>query len=416
MTIEAKFKYRDSSGGIKEGSMSLDDYRLAAQHNMRASAIVNARHSDADPQFGSAFEQGCRYFGIYPRGNVQYGVMPTTLREMLDGSCYTKSGGVSLAGGSIVSPKTPVGNSTPATRVFFPEVVMAFMQENLDADFGTEEAGLNSMFAMNQSITSEVFTEPKIDTSAPQDQDMAPIGQNQLPANMVSISASQTSKALGAISIGLQISDQAQRDATLDLVAIVLREQSMGQRKRQLWRDLNRIITGNADAGESAMATTGFKATYDSSAAVNTITHDGYLKMLWDPDRIYNWNKMFGPLESYLAIERRAGRPKAFDPVTTGTNTGDAGSYGIDPGNPRLINYAASQPDYLVVPNGVVPANQLVMLDSEYALAKVTNVAANYSAVEQMVLQRTTMMRFDMSYFIYRLRESAIKVIDFSNP
>jgi len=33
-----------------------------------------------------------------------------------------------------------------------------------------------------------------------------------------------------------------------------------------------------------------------------------------------------------------------------------------------------------------------------------------------MVLQRTTMMRFDMSYFIYRLRESAIKVIDFSNP
>lgn len=61
----ANFKYRDSSGNIKEGTLSLEDYRIAADHNMRTSAVVNSRHSDADPQFGSAFEQGAKYLGIF---------------------------------------------------------------------------------------------------------------------------------------------------------------------------------------------------------------------------------------------------------------------------------------------------------------------------------------------------------------
>ena len=415
----AKFKYRDSSGGIKEGFFTLEDYQLASQKNMRAAAVVNARHSDADPQFGSAFEQGCRYLGIFPKGDVQYGIMPTTVREMLDGSCSQKLAGVQLAGGSIVSPQAPIGNSTPASRVFFPEVVMAFMQENLSSEFGTEESAFASMFALNQSITSEVFTQPMINTSAPGAQDMAPIGQNQLPANMVSITASQTSQAMGAISIGLQISDQAARDATLDLITIILNEQTAGQRKRMLWRDLGRVITGNPDANEAAISATPFW-TFDEAAPAAAVTHDGYMRMLWEPEGIYNWDKMYGPLKSFLAIERRQGRPLAYDPNLMPeegvyANRGNEGTYGINPGNPRIINYASSQPDWLMIPDNILGANQFVLLDSRYALAQVTNVAANYSAVEQMVLQRTTVFRFDMSQFRYRLRASAIKLIDFTS-
>ncbi len=414
--MQGEFKYRDSSGNMKTGYIALEDYRIAADHNMRTAAVVNARHSDADLNVGTAFQQGMKYLGIFPKGDVRYGIMPTTIKAMLDGTCTMQLAGSQLVGGSLVSPKAPVGGGTPASRLFFPEVILGFIQEELEADYGAEESAWNTMFATNTSVTSEVWTQPVINTTAPQSQDMRPIGQNQLPANMISITASQTSQALGAISIGLQMSEQAMRDATIDQVSIIVKEQTMGQRMRTLWRDLNRVVTGNPDNGESALTPESFKTLYDPTAAANTITHAGYLAMLWDPERIYSWNMMFGPLASYMAIEQRAGRPLMFDPATASYNTGNEGNYGLNPGNPRLINFTTANPDYLAVPAGVVPSNQLVMLDTRYALARVTNVSANYAATEQQIMQRSTYWRWDMSEFVYRFRSDAIKVVDFTNP
>ena len=415
--MQGEFKYRDSSGNIKTGYMALDDYRIASDNNMRASAVVNARHSDADPQFGTAFEQGMKYLGIFPKDDPRYGVSATRIKDILDGTCTAKMSGYQLAsGGSIVSPKAPIGGSTPASRLFFPEIVLGFVESELQADYGDEESAWNSMFAMNSSITSSVWTQPVINTTAPQAQDMRPIGQNQMPTNMISITASQTSKALGEIAIGLQMSEAAMRDATIDLVSIIVKEQTMGQRMRMLWHDLNQVITGNSSAGESALTPVSFKTAYDSTAAANTITHAGYLGMLWDPSRTYSWNMMFGPLASYMAIEQSTGRPLAFDPATASYNTGNEGSYGLNPGNPRLVNFSIAKPSDLIAPDGVVPSNQVVMLDTRYALAKVTNMTANYTATEQQIMRRSTYWIWTMSEFVYRFRDDAIKVVDFTNP
>lgn len=415
--MRGEFKYRASSGNIKTGFLGIDDYRLASENNMRASGVVNARHFDADPAYGSAFEQGMRYLGIYAKDDSKHGIMATRIKDILDGTCTSKMSGYQMAGGaSIVSPKAPVGGGTPASRLFFPEVILGFIQDELQADYGAEETAWNSMFAMNTSIASEVWTQPRINTTAPQAQDMRPIGQSQMPTNMISITASQTSHALGAQSIGLTMSEAAMRDATIDLVSIIVKEQTLGQRMRMLWRDLNRVITGNPDHGEAALTPEGFKATYDSTAAANTVTHKGYLGLLWDPTRVYSWNMLFGPLASYMAIEQRTGRPLMYDPATATTNMGNEGSYGLNPGNPRLINFTTANPSYLIVPDGVVPNNQIVCLDTRYAIARVTNVSANYSALENNLLSRSTSWRWDMSEFVYRFREDAIKVVDFTNP
>lgn len=412
----ANFKYRDSSGNIKEGTLSLEDYRIAADHNMRTSAVVNSRHSDADPQFGSAFEQGAKYLGIFAKGDRRHGIMPTTVKAILDGTCTHQMAGYQLAGGSsIVSPKAPIGNSNTATRLFFPEIVLATIEETLYGDYSQEQAAYNRMFALNTSISGDVYTQPKIDTSAPRAQDPRSIAQNAMPETMVSITASQTSQALGAVSVGLQISDQAMRDATIDLVSMVIMQQAEGAKQRLLWRDLNRVAIGNPDAGESALTPVSFKTAYDSTAAAGTITHEGYLRMLWQPDRIYSFNMMFGPLEGYLAIEKRTGRPLMYDPATATTNMGNEGSYGLNPGNPRLINFTSANPEYLVVPDGVLSANQVCLLDTRAALMRVSNVSANYAAQEQMVLQRSNVFRFDMSFFVTRLREEALLLVDYSN-
>jgi hypothetical protein len=419
--MKVEFKYRDSAGNIKPGYMQLEDYQLGTRTRMGASAVVNARHSDADPAFGTAFEQGMKYLGIYPKGDPKFGILPTTIGEVLSGECVSKLSGIQaasmqMAGGTVVSPMNPTGSSTPATRIFFPEVVMNIMEASLRADYGMEESAWNQMFAMEQSIAGPVFTQPVITTSAPAMQDMRPMSQNALPTNMVSITSSQTSYSVGTISIGLQISDEALQNATVDLVGIIVREQAMGARLRMLFRDLGRVVSGNPDSGQGALSATGFKATYDSAAASNTITHKGWLKVLFDPDRVYGYNFILGDMDAYLSIQNRTGRPVASDPTTSGINTGNAGTYGLDTGTPMPINFATDAPRYLICPTGVVAANTVVLFDSRYALARVTNVNAAYSAVEQMVLQRTTNMRFDMSEFVYRLRPEAFLNLNFTNP
>ena len=414
--MQGEFKYRDSSGNIKTGYMALDDYRIAADHGMRASALVNARHFDADPQFGSAFEQGMKYLGVYPRGDTRNGILPTTIKAILDGTCTMQLAGTQLAGGSIVSPKAPIGGSTPASRLFFPEIVLGFIDETLQGDYAAEESAFSQLFAMQSTINSEVFTQPIINTTAPQSQDFRPIGQNQAPTQMLSITASQSSQAMGAISIGLQISEQAMRDATLDLVGVLIREQSYGARIRYLWSSLSKVVNGFPDAGQGPLTPVGFKATYDSTAAAGKITHTGYLKMLYDPDRIYSWNMILGTLDAYQAIEQRVGRPLMYDPATASYNTGNEGSYGLNPGNPQLINFTTANPRFLIVPDGVLgAADSLCLIDTRYALARVFNSSASYSATEQMVLTRSSFFRFDISEYIYRLREDALRWVDYSN-
>lgn len=413
---QATFKYRDSSGNLKDGYLSIEDYRIASNNNMSVSMVVNARHSDADPTFGSAFHQGQRYLGIFPRNEPKYGIVASTVRDVLDGTCASKLSGIQLASGAtIVSPNTPIGNSTPATRLFFPEVIRDFIESEMQADYGMEEAAFNGMFAINETINSEVWTQPIIDVTAPGAQDFRPIAQNSLPSQMVSISASQTSKALGAVSLGLQISDQALRSASFPLVATIVQSQARGARIRTLFRSLSDIVVGNKDAGEAALTPVSFKTAFDSTAAANTITHAGYLRMLWNPERTYSWDYMIGRLDAYMAIEQRTGRPLMYDPASTG-NTGNEGAYGINPGNPQLINFAAQAPRFLAVPEGVLPASQLLVLDSRDALMKVTNVAANFAETERQVMQRTNFWRWDFSEVICRFREDALALIDFSNP
>ena len=125
---------------------------------------------------------------------------------------------------------------------------------------------------------------------------------------------------------------------------------------------------------------------------------------------------MYGPLSSYRAIEKRTGRPLMYDPATSGVNVGNEGSYGLNPGNPRLINFTTANPNYLIVPTGVVPEQQLVLLDKRYALCRVIATQNNYAATEQNLMSRSSFWRWDLSEFVYRWRADAIKVVDFSNP
>lgn len=301
---------------------------------------------------------------------------------------------------------------------------MNLVNEKLTEDFNPEVAMFNQFIAMDQTIQSEVYTRPRIDVTAPRQQDSRPIAQNALPRNMVSISTSQVSYTLPTVSVGLQISDQAMAAATIDLVSIIMAQQSEAERFRNLWEDVGQVVTGNPDAGESALSVSNFSA-FDSSAAAGEVTQTGWLNLLYDQERKVNYDGIIAPLSVVQAIINRTGRPLMFDPRTFTpsdagtaiTNTGNAGNYGFD-APPSIMNWMASMPRIMIVPDGVIPASHFAMVDTRYALMRVRNASASYSAVEQMVLQRTNQFRWDYGEHVHRMfpsDQNMIKVIDISN-
>jgi len=412
---KAVFNYMSAATGkVEQGELNLEDYRKAQQMGMTVSGFINARYSDADPKYGTAFKQGQESLGIHVSSDPKRGIVASTIGEILDGTVTRKLAGDQLAAGGLVVAPSAQG-TTPSSRVFFPETVLATMNEALLEDYNPELQIWSRMISNREIIATEQFTQPQIDVTAPRAEDSAPISQNSLPKQLISITTSQYSKSITTNSVGLQISEQAQARSTIDLVVTILTQQAEGERFRQLWADISNVVSGNVDAGQSAMSVTGFKATYDSTAGAGEVTQDGWLDMLYDPTRKVSYDSIITTPPTYRAIEKRTGRPVVYDPTTSGPNMGSMGTYGRDI-NPTLLNWTVGVPNVMLVPNGTIPANQMLVFDSRFFLREVINSSAAYSASERMILQRSDFFRFDVGRMMYRLLDEAGKVVDITNP
>lgn len=409
-----KFTYRNTAGNFVEGEINLEDYELAAKLGVKTSQVINAKHQDADPTLGTAWEQGKKSVGIFRKGIPELGVQSPTIRDVMNGECMRQGGLLQMSGNTIVAPSIPVGGSAPASRLFLPEVIMEMVEENLQPDFSIEQNLFERMIAENVSIAANVYTYPTINTEAPMDHDSRSIAQNTMPRNLVSITASQSTKTIANQSVGLQIAEQALQYSSLDLVGIVLKRQMEGQKLRMLWNDLAKVVSGNIDAGESALTPISF-SDYDSSASSGEFTNRGWIKALYQPDRIHNYDCLVCTIDDYLAILNRTGRPLMFDPNTTG-NTGNAGNYGIDVNISAPANFAQlSVPFVFIVPSGLWADQQVLLMDSRYALRRVTNTLAAFSGAQDMILQRSVFYRVDWGFIIHRMGfDDAFRLIDYS--
>lgn len=408
---QAKFKYMASGGVVKDGELNLEDYRTAADHGMTTTAFINTKYSDADPQYGSAFEQGMQNLGIRVKADPKMGIVPSTIKDILDGTATVKMAGEQLArGGAIVAPSQQ--GTTPSTRVFFPEVVFNMMNEVLQEDYTQEDRIWTSMIGNTEVIQTEMFTQPMINTEAPKAQDSAPIAQNTLPKNLVSITTSQYSKSIMTNSVGLQISDQAISHSTVDLVSIILSRQAYGEKLRKMWSDISAVHTGNADTGDAALTAVS-ASTIDAAATGGVMTQAAWLKMLYDPDRKIAIDSVICDIDTYLALEKRLGRPVMFDPATASGNVGNQGSYGLNV-EPNALNVQLGVANVMIVPTAYIGASTMLMFDSRFALRRVINSGATYSATEKMVLQRSNFFRFDWGMMTYRLFDDAFKLYEFT--
>lgn len=391
--MHSTYTIYDRKGSPTELSVDVTDYKAAGELGLSLTQYLTRKiGGDIDPKYGNVLEQCMSSSGMYLRSDNLTGIKPVTMKEVLDG-------GIQLDAATIVRNDGSQRN-TVSGRLLFPEVILQIMQETLTEDHGDFLAGYNAMIAQTQTVTSPRVDQPQIDTTAPESSRSQPISQLAEPAVMVSITLNQKSYQIPTKSIGLMISDQAQQATTLDLVGLAMTAQARGENIAMVEDQLSSMIDGDSDLGETAL--TGFKAnTLDSGiTTAGTLSQKAWVHFLRDDYRKLNINWCLMDIDTALAVEGRSGKP------TIQTD---------NPNSPRIDalfsveNLSLSAPRVLLLDSSVIGANTIVGLDSRFAIRRIINVSAAYSAIEQFVMRRATGFRVDYGQMAHKLYSEAWK-------
>lgn len=372
----------DDKGKQQEVKLQPTIYRQAALAGLSVPQYINREY----PTVGatSSFDQLCTSAGLIVGKNQEFGLRSPSLGLLLDGRAE-------------LSGAANVLDADPASRILYPAVVLELMESAMAQDRETDPGEFDKMVGMDSSINSNRYEWPVINLARAEAARAKAISQLAEPDMMLTITSADSSRSLLATSIGLEVSDQALQATTLDFVTMAIRRQQAVARQEKVYDYLLGFLNGDTDMDQAALAQT--KAyTFDASiVAAGTVTKLALVTWLVTNyyKRRINW--VVTDIAGALALE------KALE--TTNTNQQVPGA--LVPMF-QLANRILSQIQVFVVePGRSWPANTLMGLDSKWAIHRVRNSAAAYSAVENFVMRRSTQLRFDSAEIAYRLFDDA---------
>ena len=366
-------------GQLTEVPFGLEDYQKAQDKQMSLSQYLNSKYRTRE-QDGSVFDQCLAATGLLMAEDRNYGIRPPTLDQVFSGQATLNS--------AIVAPDGS-DRFSPAGRFFFPAVLIDVLESQLRENNDSYNAAFMQMVAHTRSITSPRYDQVVIDYSKPREGRSQPISQLAEPVRLLSITTSSVSRAIPTWAIGMEISDEALRASTLDLVAIALREHGAAERASRLESDFLGIVNGDADAGEAGLMGAAVNAsTLDTSISTGSVlTQKAWVKYLMQEWKKRQITHVVCNIDTYLAIEGRSGRPvKSDEPaVDERLNTIPNLALPLIPANVKVF------------PMDSVAADTIIGLDASKAMRRIVHVSAEYSAVEQYVMRRSRAVRIDTS-------------------
>jgi hypothetical protein len=397
-----KFNIVDHAGSRQEIDFDVTAYAAAGDNQQSLSQHLETMYPS---QAGgpTTFEQCMAQAGMFVRGDNASGIHPPTMKAIVDGK-------LNMDAASIVR-NDGTGNNTVTGRLLFPEVIMQIIESELSSSKDDLLAGYNDMIATTAFVTSPKVDQPVINVTAPLDDKYRsqPIAQLAEPASLVTITLAERSHRIPTKSIGLTISDQALEATTLDLVGIAMTQQANQERIRIVEEAIQDMTaaTADVDTDPDGVGLTAFQAdTLDDlivaagGATGISFTQKAWIHFLRDNYRTMTVSHIICDVDSALEIENRTGKPM----VTTD-----------DPRSPRIDslfsvdNLGITAPKILLVDTALIGANTIVGLDKRYAIRRIVNVNAAYSAIENYVMRRATSFRVDYGEISHKLMADAWK-------
>lgn len=381
-------KFLDQNGATQEVTLQHTVYADAAKAGLSVPQFINTTYPTDAAKYGSTFEQLLASEGMFLRTDRSLGIRPPTMKEIIEGNMPLNAG-------------TIVRDAAPASRILFPAVFLEAMENKLKTDFGSYTSLWDSMIAISDSINGNRFEQPVLNFSAPEAARHQGIAQLALPNSMLSITVSDVARKIPTFALGLEVSQEALQASSLDLVTLALRRQAEIERAARIDQYIADLRLGDVDMGTSALSEK-TQTLLDAAPVGGALTHKAWVKWLRTGWRTRHIDWVMCDLATALKIENRTGKPTI--------QTDDNKSPRINP-VAEVVNPAWQNVKIFMVEDGVIPADKIVGLDSRYAIRRVRNANADYQAVEEFVLRKSKVMRFDFGEVCYRLFDGAWDVL-----
>ncbi|MCK5615532.1 hypothetical protein KAR91_77425 [Candidatus Pacearchaeota archaeon] len=382
----------DKNGERQQIELSPEMYRAAKDANHTFRQYINRKYETTLESKADTFTQFCASEGLIFTHDKEMGLRSSTLKNIFDGAVNMEAAGV-------IREVSPVGS-----RVLFPAALLEYVENKLSVDRESMPSVFERMIAVDTTVANARVEQPQINFSSkkdgPEDKLSQPVGQLALPANMVSITASERTFKIPTNALGMTISDEALNSTTLDLVGMALTRQAEIERNARSGDAIEAMLNGDVDTGADSsnnIAVPGVNAdVYDSTITLDgELTQKAWVKWLYANLLIRRLDWIVCDVDTALIIEGRTNKPTTAtdDPTSDRIDTLFTIQY------PNLVENV----NMFIVDDSITwPANGILGLDSRYAIGRITNSEAEYSAVERFALRKGEGLRFDFGEIYYK--------------
>ncbi len=392
--------YIDNTGTTQAVTLT-DAQLMAAVKGGDPVAALNRQYANADTRIGSAFDQFKLSAGLVRADKPN----PMGIRSATIGAVLNGTGGIFA---NVQQNQTPFGTSSKAfTAISLIEETLSEVQKDRE----TDSVVFSEMVAVNQSVSTEHVEQPVVDYTnkgGPESAKSNRVAQGAEPPKMLFFKTSDRIRRLGSWTIGMEWTDQALANTTIDYVARTTAHYLRVEQDERVYRYLSNLFQGDGDMVIGAIPSV-TSVSLDAASAGGVLTHKAYVKFLARNRKYRKITHLVMDIDTYLKFESRAGRPgsNAYDPRLTVVDPQAAMVNNTFGGDVRifLVDSAAE--------GGPVPANTIWALDASIAITKITNTAAAYNAIEEYAMRRTTALRMDWSEECFRtLGDAELKPFD----
>jgi hypothetical protein len=328
---------------------------------------------------------------------AQMGVSPrSTLKEVMNGGVHAATTG---------------GDASITGRLLVSAMLLPVIENQMREDRSGYASMLRQHAALNINLPGTRWDRPILDFKRPENSRPQPVAELAEPVRMLTIKSSQKSSALLGEAIGIEFSDQALQNATIDFISLSMRRQAEESANEVAMAHILSLLNGDADVGMAALASVvrggaAVASTLDSAAGSGKLTQTAWVKWLWRNNLRRTITTVVTDFDGALAIENRLGRPTV--------QTDDAKSKRIDVLTNVVNPNWPNQVDIIITQDPNWPADTIVGFDKSYGYSYVQSAALNYSAMEALALRRSVRMRFDQASAVDRFMDDAWDILDIS--
>ena len=328
---------------------------------------------------------------------AQMGVNPrSTLKEVMSGGVHAASTG---------------GDASITGRLLVTAMLLPVIENQMREDRSGYAAMLRQHAALNINLPGTRWDRPILDFKRPENSRPQPVAELAEPVRMLTIKSSQKSSALLGEAIGIEFSDQALQNSTIDFISLSMRRQAEESANEVAMAHILSLLNGDVDVGMPALASVvrggaAVASTLDSAAGSGKLTQTAWVKWLWRNNLRRTITTVVTDFDGALAIENRLGRPTV--------QSDDAKSKRIDVLTNVVNPNWPNQVDIIITQDPNWPSNTIVGFDKAYGYSMVSSAALNYSAMESLAIRRSTKLRIDSASAVDRFMNDAWDILDIS--